>query len=332
MTDVAVIIPFFQKTKGILERALNSVLKQTAIHHVNKVIIVDDGSCVAPEDDLTTFAKHPCYKKISVIRQKNAGPGAARNTGLNNLPRGTEYVAFLDSDDEWAPRHLEHGLEAFNLGCDLYFADWQRPEDDVSVLKSEFFLNTGKHSLVNAKRAFFQYSSNMFNDLIKFNFVATSTLMYNFKKLPEIRFCEYLFNGQDIVFMLDILQKTNTVIFCTELAVKMGHGVNIWAGAKWGTIKMIDRTFNEIQLTHTIMKRYKLSNDIHCLLKNRLANRRFEIVKNILHFLRHGKKFNFVRLVRKAFCDPAFFLFFPPLVFKIFFLFITQCDKKNVVR
>lgn len=47
-------------------------------------------------------SKYPC---IRVIHTKNAGPGAARNTGLQNMT-GT-YVGFMDADDCYVPEVLE---------------------------------------------------------------------------------------------------------------------------------------------------------------------------------------------------------------------------------
>ena len=43
------------------------------------------------------------------IRRANGGPGAARNTGI--LAAKAEFIAFLDSDDQWEATHLEEMRE-----------------------------------------------------------------------------------------------------------------------------------------------------------------------------------------------------------------------------
>jgi len=60
-----------------------------------EVIIVDDGSKVPFKTD---------YKWATVIRQGNAGPGIARNTGLNKMTG--EYFTFIDADDMVSEKYL----------------------------------------------------------------------------------------------------------------------------------------------------------------------------------------------------------------------------------
>jgi hypothetical protein len=94
---VSVIIPLFNKGR-LVERALSSVLSQT--YSPFEVIVVDDGST----DDGPDWVQKYNDPRISLIRQENRGPGAARNEGLKRA-RG-KYIAFLDADDEWMPSFL----------------------------------------------------------------------------------------------------------------------------------------------------------------------------------------------------------------------------------
>lgn len=93
---VSVIIPFYGDPKS-LKRALSSVLAQDFDEHV-EVIVIDDGSPDKPDQVIGTFAS------VQLVRQVNAGPGPARNHGID-LSRG-EFIAFLDADDFWAPEKL----------------------------------------------------------------------------------------------------------------------------------------------------------------------------------------------------------------------------------
>lgn len=98
---VSVVIPLYNKGKYI-EWALSSVIAQT--HQPLEIIVVDDGSTDDGPEKVFSFQN----SKITLIRQENKGPGAARNSGLA-LAKG-KYVSFLDADDEWYPSFLEAGV------------------------------------------------------------------------------------------------------------------------------------------------------------------------------------------------------------------------------
>jgi len=100
---VSVIIPVFNR-KELLLRCVRSVLSQT--HRDFELIIVDDGSS-EPVSQVVTGAL-PNIKATCLRHDVNRGAGAARNTGVANA-KG-DYVAFLDSDDQWHTDKLAHQL------------------------------------------------------------------------------------------------------------------------------------------------------------------------------------------------------------------------------
>ena len=114
-----VIIPFFQREPGLLAVAVNSALTQGGEDLL--VTVVDDGSPVSARAELAPIIAHD--RRVVIIEQANAGPGAARNRGLDATPDDVAYIAFLDSDDRWLPGHLANGLTALRLGADFYFSD-----------------------------------------------------------------------------------------------------------------------------------------------------------------------------------------------------------------
>jgi hypothetical protein len=96
---VSVVVPLYNKEKYI-QRCLVSIQQQTVPDF--EVLIVDDGS-----KDGSAVVVEPWLidKRFRLIRQLNAGEGAARNRGLQEA-KGA-LVAFLDADDEWLPGHLQ---------------------------------------------------------------------------------------------------------------------------------------------------------------------------------------------------------------------------------
>ncbi len=103
---ISAIIPNHNRTIE-LQRALRSILKQTVQSF--EVIVVDDNSHTDPEPFINEFKD----QRIKLIRHSsNLHAAAARNTGAK-VAKG-EFIAFLDSDDEWMPDHLEYRINHMN--------------------------------------------------------------------------------------------------------------------------------------------------------------------------------------------------------------------------
>ena len=94
---VSVVIPSRNRIT-YLPRAISSVLKQTFLVH--EIIIVDNES----SDKTISFVKKN-FNKVKVINEKKIGVSHARNLGIKSCRY--EWVAFLDSDDEWMPDKIK---------------------------------------------------------------------------------------------------------------------------------------------------------------------------------------------------------------------------------
>jgi glycosyltransferase involved in cell wall biosynthesis len=89
----ALIITFNRRSH--ICRAIDSILAQSAA--VDEIVVIDDGSTDGTEELLrTTYGP-----KIRYVRQQNRGVSGARRRAIDEA-RG-EWIAFLDSDDEWTP-------------------------------------------------------------------------------------------------------------------------------------------------------------------------------------------------------------------------------------
>ena len=95
---ISVVIPLYNKGPYIA-RAWNSALKQT--YQDFEVIVIDDGSTDSGAEIVRGFND----PRIRLIQQENRGVSAARNRGINEAT--SDFIAFLDADDEWIPKHLE---------------------------------------------------------------------------------------------------------------------------------------------------------------------------------------------------------------------------------
>lgn len=103
LPKVSVIMPAY-KQAAFIEASLDSISEQTYKGPI-EILVIDDES---PDDTAERARKHP--SKPRVIQQKNTGVSGARNHGIS-LASG-QWLAFLDSDDRWAPDKLEAQLEA----------------------------------------------------------------------------------------------------------------------------------------------------------------------------------------------------------------------------
>jgi len=91
---LTVIIPMYNREATIAD-TLHSILGQPPVAFSYEVILVDDGST----DGTVAICKKiaDVHPQVRIVQQPNGGPGAARNTGLEQA--NGDYVWFVDSDD-----------------------------------------------------------------------------------------------------------------------------------------------------------------------------------------------------------------------------------------
>lgn len=128
----SVVIAAYQAA-STLAGAIESVLAQTCQDF--EVIVIDDGS----SDETAAVAEAIAARdpRVSVHRQANAGPSAARNRGIS--ASAGKYVSMLDSDDLWLPDYLAEMGRALDLAGEAGFAyteAWELDEASKRFLKA----------------------------------------------------------------------------------------------------------------------------------------------------------------------------------------------------
>ena len=103
--NISVIIPTFNR-KETLKRAIQSVVMQSYTPY--EIIVIDDGS-----DDGTKEWLKDNFPNVKYIYQMNSGVSSARNKGIK-FARG-DWIALLDSDDEWLPSKLKDQANEIEL-------------------------------------------------------------------------------------------------------------------------------------------------------------------------------------------------------------------------
>jgi len=182
---VTVIISTYNRA-NLLGRAIKSVLNQTFADF--ELIVVDDASTDNTEEVVRAFTD----PRIRFIRhEQNQGVSAVRNTGLKAALG--DYVAFLDSDDEWLPQKLEKQLQVF----------WSNHGERFGAVGCAAWLVEGK----SAKLLHLPVSGNYYEDLLSLashRYCTMSNLLFKKQVLQrhQISFDETLRASGDWDFAL----------------------------------------------------------------------------------------------------------------------------------
>ena len=131
---ISVIIPIYNRDKFI-RRVLNSVYNQT--YKINEIIVIDDGST----DDIVQIIQD--FPNIKYIYQENSGVSSARNLGIKYA--SNEWIAFLDSDDEWHVSKLEEQVVFHKENRDILmsYTDEEWIKDGLRVKIPKKFRKVG---------------------------------------------------------------------------------------------------------------------------------------------------------------------------------------------
>lgn len=121
---VSAVIPAFNR-RTYISRAIDSVLRQTV--PVDEILVIDDGST----DGTAEVVESRYGNAVRVVRQLNRGVAGARRRGIQEALG--EWIAFLDSDDEWTPdrnRELLQAAERVPADVAWIFGDLRFVTDD----------------------------------------------------------------------------------------------------------------------------------------------------------------------------------------------------------
>ena len=181
---ISVITPIYNSEK-FLEAAIASVQNQTYPNW--ELILIDDASTDKSEKIAKEFfSEDPriIYEKLPI----NQGPAVSRNRGIE-LARG-EYIAFLDSDDFWAPDKLEIQLEFMQKNnCEVSFTSYLHVDEDGNSL--------GKRIVA---MPVLTYEKQLRN-----NYIGNLTGMYRSTTIGKV-FCPLLRKRQDWALWLEAIR------------------------------------------------------------------------------------------------------------------------------
>ena len=162
---ISVIIPVYNRAATI-RRAVDSVLSQTVKAY--EIIVIDDGSTDETPQILKSYGD-----LISIITQENRGVSAARNAGIK-IAKG-DWIALLDSDDEWLPKKIEYAVEFIR----------QNPQ--IKIFQTEeIWVRNGRR--VNPRVKHKKLSGNIFKESLPLCIISPSAVVLKKMLFNEVGF------------------------------------------------------------------------------------------------------------------------------------------------
>ena len=284
---IAIIIPYFQRQRGLLTRALGSIFNQRNLSSP-RIIIVDDSSPLPAEAELQDMPL-AWRQAIHLIHQPNGGAGSARNAALDAVPADTDHVALLDPDDTWMEDHLDQAMAAMRLGHDFYFADCRRHDETTGYL-GRCGVDPAAHELILPERDIHAFTGDFFDQTLRHAPIGTSTVVMRKSRLGHLRFStEMRTTGEDLLFWLDAAHVTRRVAFSTRLAMILGEGINLSVAPEWASNKSLSVLKGYADCYAEVGRRFALTSEQDRFIRARAQECQRAFVLTVLGICRRGK-------------------------------------------
>jgi glycosyltransferase involved in cell wall biosynthesis len=202
---ISIIVPLYNKA-AYIEQCLTSLCTQTLGDL--EIIVVDDGSDDGSTSIVQALAQND--SRIQLLRQKNKGPGAARNTGL--LVAHGKFISLVDADDWIEPEfcaELLSVLKKSKVGCARCGQILER-----GTRKKVRAYTPARKTVITYGRILYKH---LFGRVCKPLFTACGTL-YDRKELEihRLSFDSELRNLEDVLFNAELFAQDLPVAFSSR--------------------------------------------------------------------------------------------------------------------
>jgi len=228
----SVIIPVYNRPE-MVRRAINSVISQT--FSASEIIVINDGSKDVTGEVVRKLSDTVEIPLHIIEHQKNRGVSAARNSGIKAAEN--EWIALLDSDDEWKPEKLARQQEFHQ----------QHPDLKISQC-NEIWVRNGNR--VKKRDIHRKIGGRIFKESLKLCLVSPSATVIHQSVFEDIGyFDESLPACEDYDFWLRALVKYPIGLLDEPLLIRYGGHSDQLSAKYWGMdrwrVKAMEKHLNE---------------------------------------------------------------------------------------
>ena len=225
--EISVVIPTYNRYE-VLKRALISVYAQR--HQPKEVIVIDDGSI----DETSKIINQ--FPDIKYFYQNNSGVSSARNLGIKKAK--FEWIAFLDSDDEWYEDKLQEHLE-FHLNY---------PEFQMSYT-DEKWMREGRE--IKLPKKYHKFGGYIFKECLSHCIIAPSATLMHKGLLEKVGlFDESLEVCEDYDLWLRVAIENEIGLIDKKLITKHGGDEDQLSMKFWGMDRFRVRALEKLLQEH----------------------------------------------------------------------------------
>mgnify|MGYP003575662843 FL=1 len=221
---ISVVIPMYNSEKTITT-CINSVLNQTFRGEI-EIIVVNDGA----NDNSKTIVEELILKNnssidIKLINKVNGGVSTARNAGMKAA--NGDWIALLDSDDEWLPNKLERQIQVLKENPAIDFLGACR---NGEIFTNILWKKLGDLNKISSRDL-----------LLKFVFIVP-TVIFKKEILSTVGyFDENLRFAEEGIFFIKIAQNYNCYLLNESLAFTGGGKPHFGHSGLSGNLKEMEK-------------------------------------------------------------------------------------------
>ncbi|MFE4714640.1 glycosyltransferase family 2 protein [Paenibacillus sp. NPDC056722] len=128
---ISVVIPMYNSRETIIS-TLDSIKNQTAFKYILEILVINDGSTDDSLNLVERYAEENSEMPIILRDKPNGGVSTARNLGMKEA-KG-DWIALLDSDDDWLPKKIEIQVNTIKKHPEIDFLGGDIDEKGLKIL------------------------------------------------------------------------------------------------------------------------------------------------------------------------------------------------------